>query len=522
MLIALVGYPVGVLVAAAGAAGQEGVRVALETGLVVAATNTLWTGALATLIAVGMGLAGAMTTERLTGGGRSLLRVAMLLPLAIPPFVVALGWTEAYGPHGILARSFGLALPWVYGPAGVVAVLAVEGVPLTYAVIAAGLAARSEPNLERAARACGATAGTAFTTITLRLLRPALTAAGVLAFVTSVNSFGVPQVLGVPAHFATLTTRIYQQLTLSADPTAFSAALLLALVLLAIPLAAVGLGDAFLAGSAVTRAAGGEGAETRGRRGRVPALALGTYAILTTGIPLLALLLTALTRAAGLPPLPANLTLDNFRQSVGGVAGAGLGHSLGLAVVAASVVLVIGGLVAALGRRGMMRTLATLITASYALAGSGLALAILLAYGPLLRYSLGLILVAYLAKFWALGYRPIAGSADRLPPDLVRAARASGAKWSTSVRTVVVPLLRPALAAAWLLVFLAALHELTISSLLYAPGSETLAVAVLNLQELGDVTVTAALAVLLTGLVLVAAALLAVARRLSLRAGTWQ
>ncbi len=90
------------------------------------------------------------------------------------------------------------------------------------------------------------------------------------------------------------------------------------------------------------------------------------------------------------------------------------------------------------------------------------------------------------------------------------------------MRTVVVPLLRPALAAAWLLVFLAALHELTISSLLYAPGSETLAVAVLNLQELGDVTVTAALAVLLTGLVLVAAALLAVARRLSLRAGTWQ
>ena len=63
---------------------------------------------------------------------------------------------------------------------------------------------------------------------------------------------------------------------------------------------------------------------------------------------------------------------------------------------------------------------------------------------------------------------------------------------------VVVPMLRPALVAAWLLVFLFGLHELTMSSLLYGPGTETLAVVTLEVQQLGDVTVTAALAVLLT------------------------
>ncbi len=115
-----------------------------------------------------------------------------------------------------------------------------------------------------------------------------------------------------------------------------------------------------------------------------------------------------------------------------------------------------------------------------------------------------LILVAYLAKFWALGHRPIAGSLENLPMDCDRAARASGAGTVTTLRTVIVPLLWPAVAAAWVLVFLFSFHELTMSALLYGPGSETLAVVILNLRQIGDVTVTAAMAVVLTGVVLVA------------------
>jgi iron(III) transport system permease protein len=66
---------------------------------------------------------------------------------------------------------------------------------------------------------------------------------------------------------------------------------------------------------------------------------------------------------------------------------------------------------------------------------------------------------------------------------------------------VVMPILRPALVSAWMLVFLSALHELTMSSLLYGPGNETLSVVILNLQQLGDVAATSALALLLTLLV---------------------
>jgi iron(III) transport system permease protein len=142
---------------------------------------------------------------------------------------------------------------------------------------------------------------------------------------------------------------------------------------------------------------------------------------------------------------------------------------------------------------------------TFALPASVVAVGVQLAYGKWLAGTLVIILIAYVAKLWALAYRPVAGAVDRLARDDIRAARASGAgPWATA-RTVLLPPLLPALAGAWLLVFLFALHELTMSSLLYGPGSETLAVVVLNLQELGSVGATSALAVLLTLVLAVAA-----------------
>jgi iron(III) transport system permease protein len=77
---------------------------------------------------------------------------------------------------------------------------------------------------------------------------------------------------------------------------------------------------------------------------------------------------------------------------------------------------------------------------------------------------------------------------------------------------VVIPMMRAPLAAAFVLVFLFAFHELTMSTLLYGPGSETLAVVILNLRQLGDVTLTAAMAVTLTLVLLAGGAVLVGAR----------
>jgi iron(III) transport system permease protein len=458
--------------------------------------NTVWTSALATALT----LVGATTIAILAMGMRRRARivvlVAMVAPLLVPPFVSAISWGAAYGPGGLTDDLFGLEMPGLFGPVGIVALLVVSAMPIAYLIIAAALETRTERDLVRAARVSGADRRTALRTITLPLLRPALVAAGAVTFVMSANAFGVPAVLGTPARFATTTTRLYRDLVFSADPATFERVLVLAGFLALLTLLVVGAADTV--GRVPLRfrveASGPDAAE---RPDTGAGWVIGGYVAVTTLLPLLALVLVSLTRAVGLAPTPSNWTIGNYRTALAGDAAASFVTSLVLAVAAASIVVVLGGVLVALERRRRSGA-GTAAALSFAVPGSVLAVSVLLAYGPWLRDTVAIILLAYVAKFWALGHRPIAGSADALSPERFGAARVSGATGFGALRTIVFPLLRPALVAAWLVVFMFGIHELTISSLLHGPSTATLAVTVLDLQQLGDQTVTAALAVVLT------------------------
>ncbi len=359
---------------------------------------------------------------------------------------------------------------------------------------------------------------TTFRSITLPLLGPVLAGASLIAFVLSVTSFGVPAVLGIPAGFTTMTTRIYRDLAFSADPASYVRALGLAVVLAVGVAAVIAIADArqrrpwrgafrgfrwpvrrFLLGPLDPRAAC-PGTSGPGMR---LAAALGAWIAvgLVIGLPLIALVLAALARAPGLPHVPASWTLENFAAIVEPRNIEALLNSTLLAAAAAGGVIVLAAASVALrGGQGSGR-LGGLLGLTFGLPGSTLAVAVLLAYGAALRDTLLIILVAYLAKLWALGQRPVAAGLDGLAPDLLRAARASGADGWTATRTIVLPILRPMIAVGALIVFMVGLHEVTMSSLLYGPGTATLAVVVLNLQQLGDPGATAALAVVLTAIV---------------------
>ena len=517
LLVGFIGLPLVRLLGVAAGPGAASVVATLAAPEVSGPIfNSAWTAGLVALIAVGLGVAAALATERGNLPGRGLLRAGMLLPLIAPPFVTAFGWARAYGPRGLTDQLLGLQVPGLYGPVGIILVLAASAMPLAWLIVAGALASRVEPDAERAARAAGAGPWTTLRAVTIPLVRPAVVSSLVVTFVFSVNAFGVPAVLGTPAGFVTITTRLYQDLARSADPALFAEAAILAATLVVVAIAVVGPADAWLTGRAAARTGESAGAPigvSGKRRLRMAAsLSIAGGIALLTVVPLIAVLLTAVTRAVGLPPVPVNWTLANFAEVLDRRFADGLVNSLILAVVAATAVLPLGALLAVLGRRrGLLRTGATL---GFALPGSALAIAVLLAYGNWLRDTLAIILVAYVAKFWALGQRQVAGSIDRLPADVMRAARASGAGPVRTIRAIAMPLLRPSLVAGWLVVFLFAFHELTMSSLLYGPRTATLSVVVLNAQQLGDPTVSAALAVLLVGMIGVLAVPLAlVARR---------
>jgi iron(III) transport system permease protein len=231
-------------------------------------------------------------------------------------------------------------------------------------------------------------------------------------------------------------------------------------------------------------------------------------------LPTVALVAASITRAVGLPPTPANWTLDNYRAALSGTTLVALRRSIELALIAAVALVVLGSVVAVLEHHRGGRAFATVSAGAFAVPGSALAVGVLIAYDRRLGGTLAIILIAYLAKFWALSHRTVSGAMERLPPDEWRAARTSGAGVAAAVRTIWLPGMARALIGAGVLVFIASLHEVTMSSLLYSTGSETFAVTVLNSQQLGGVPTTAALSVILTAvilaIVLVAAVLLGI------------
>jgi iron(III) transport system permease protein len=474
--------------------------------------STLLLAAAATLAAVPLGTAMALLLRRPEVPWRDFLRLAVLLPVVVPDFVLGYSWTQAYARGGFTDSLLGLHWPGLLGPVGVWLVLVVNAAPLVYLVAAVGLAARAEPDLERAARAAGAGPVTTLLTVTLRLLLPSVAAASVLVFVLTLGTFAIPQVLGAPAGFRTVSTRIYADLSLGGDPALFLDAVLLALLLAAVAAVLVVPADALLGPRLRSaRPADPQGSAAPGGRPGLRwagTVMLTGYLTLSVAVPLAALGLSSITRALGVSPTPANWTLDHYREVLTPRTFAALGRSLGLAVAAASLLVVLGGVLAVLERRRTGRTAASLITLTLVLPGSTLAVGLLITYGRWLAGTLVLILLAYLAKLWAVAHRPIAGALDRLPPDELRAARVSGARALTAVRTVALRPLAPALVGVWSFCLLTALHEVTMSSLLYGPGSETLAVVVLNTEELGRIGPTAALSVLLSLLVLGPAVLL--------------
>ena len=486
-----------------------------EFGTAVAHSFELSAATTALAVPIGVAIALALRDPRLPG--RAFWRAAVLLPLLVPDFVLGYSWLRAYARAGLTSELFGFVWSGVQSPVGVAVIVAVSAVPLVYLIITVGLATRAEPITERAAHASGATPLTVLRTITLPLLAPAIATSAVVVFVLTLGTFAVPQVIGTPAGFSTITTRIYADLSYGSDPQNFVDATTLAVLLVIITLVVAGPADVLLGVRLQLRRTSTADLDwpSGGRLGRtLKPLILATYLIATAGLPLLALISAAVTRAVGVPSTPANWTWDNFLAVLTPRTAQALGRSLLLSLSAASILLVLGLIAAALGRTRRGRGITVLITLTLVLPGSTVAIGMLLGYGRWLADTLAIILLAYLAKLWALAHRPISAAVDRVPPAGLRAARASGATLATGLGTVALPLIRAALITAWALCFLTALHEVTMSSLLYGPGGETLAVVVLNSADLGQIGVTAALSVLVTlVVVLPAAALWALSRR---------
>ncbi len=173
--------------------------------------NSVVLGVLSAGIATALGLALALLVARTDFRMKRLLRAISILPIITPPFVVGVAIIVLFGRTGLVtvevADWFGMRpTRWVYGLPGILIAQVLAFAPVTFLVILSGLEAIN-PTLEEASATLGARPVATFRTVTWPLLRPALAAAFLLAFIESLSDFGNPIVLG--GSYDVLSTKIF-------------------------------------------------------------------------------------------------------------------------------------------------------------------------------------------------------------------------------------------------------------------------------------------------------------------------
>jgi iron(III) transport system permease protein len=242
------------------------------------------------------------------------------------------------------------------------------------------------------------------------------------------------------------------------------------------------------------------------------ALVLLVVVALSSLAPLAVLVAAAFSKVWTEPLTLDNVTLANFVAALADnqIAARGVFNSFRLAIVAATLAMLIGLAIAYLDLRTRLRgrrLLDYLAILPLGLPGTVLAVALLQAFirFPVPIYgTIWILLIAYVARSMPIAVRGANGALRQVDVSLEEAARVAGASWLTTVRRILLPIARSNLMLAWLLVFIPALGELSATILLYTNGTETISVAIFRLSDLGQLEVVAALSTVLIVVILVA------------------
>lgn len=446
---------------------------------------------------------------------RRALTWALLLPLAVPTYIIAFAYLDLLHPIGPIQSAIRallgydsprqFRLPDLRSIYGAIFVLGFVLYPYVYLSTRVMFMTQAASLLE-AARTLGAGRYGVFFRVALPLARPAIVVGVSLALLETLNDIGASEFLGVQ----TLTVSVYTTWVTRSD---LAGAAQIALTMLAI---VIGLILLERHGRKRQRYA-----NTQRMRPMQPRRLRGAAAALAAVLGWIPVLIGFVAPAL-------YLVVETYKRlhMVGGVSRQllnGLSNTLIVAFSATLVTLVCGLIVAWAGRTlresagfNPGRACARVASLGYAVPGTVLAIGLLTPFvwidtavakvfggsGLFLMGSMAALVCAYAIRFLAISTGALEAGLARIPPSLEQASRLLGESSAGTLRRVHLPLLRPALAASALLVFVDAMKELPATLLLRPMNFDTLATwlyaeAARGTYEEGAV---AALAIVLAGL----------------------
>ena len=470
---------------------------------------------LATGVAIGVMVLGSATAAAVTlfdFPGRRVFEVALLLPMAMPAYVLAYAWTDALqysGPLQVALRELTGARGAVWGDVrslgGAVVLFVLVLYPYVYLLTRTALGERAGQLLE-AARLLGAGLRRRILGIALPLARPAITAGVALALMETLADYGVGAYFGL----STFSTGIFKAWLVMDDRIAAAQLASVLLVVVGLLLWLEHGARRRLRFASARHGAGNEARPTRLRG--APASA----AVVLCSVPVLLgfvlpvgwlvwmLVLEVRHAEFGLPLARfAGWALASFQLAA---LAAALATALALALGFA--------LRPGAGRSAGLAPAAGLLSLGYAMPGAVVAVGVLAPVGlvqslwpglPLSSLVTGTVfglLLAYLSRFSSVALQSVQSGYARISPNVDETARLLGAgRWRLFGR-LHLPLLQRSAAAAALLVFVDVMKELPATLMLRPFGSDTLAVVAYNFardERLGEAALPS-LAIVAVGL----------------------
>lgn len=448
---------------------------------------------------------------------KRLLELLILFPFIIPAYIITLSWTGLLVKQGTVNQMLGMlgiGPVNLYSIEGIILVLGICGMPVVYMNVIHML--RKIPrDMEWASRACGYSQWETIFKVDLPQALPAIMAGAVLAFLSSIDNFSVPAFLGISSGIPVLSTYIYEK-AISFGPDSFPLAATLSVILSTIAIAGT------LAEGAVSRRAKymesiKEDYSPRillsdGKRKVLEWVCLVLLFCLNI-VPLISMLTGSIQSTYGLKLTRDNITLDNFKfifQNRGVLQA--VRNSIFLAIVTCVVCVIIGTAVAYLKVRKKNKVMALVeksASLTYAIPGIVLALSMIFHWveplpgiRPGLYGTTGILVIAYITRYLILQIKGSATAILAVHPSLEEASRASGRNSLTMWTRILIPLIAGPILSGTFMIFVSALTELTLSSILAAAGTKTIGLTIFNFQQAGDYNLAAAMSAVIVVLVI--------------------
>ena len=463
-------------------------------------------------VAIALGATQALIVERTNAPGRKFVFLGAIISLNIPYVLYVVAWLLILGRAGPV-NHFIAALTGdphagvnIYSLWGMAAIEGVGFSPMTYLLMSSVLR-NSDAAFEEASMMSGARPLRTFWSISLRMGLPGVFALLLLAFVRAFESFEVPALVGLAGNINVLTTNIYEATHTTGVPD-YGQSAAYAVCLLVI------VAGLLVWYNRLSRNAHQYQSITgKGYRPRV--IDLGAWKWLCSALLLLVFaLVTALPLAilifASLQPFYDGLTaasfgrftLSNYSEMLApGSFRDSILNTLILGAATASIVVPFTALCAWLAARRQPGAwlLDQIATAPLVFPAIVMSVAFLYLYVDLpipLYGTLLSVIIASASRFMPYGMRFAYAGVLRISVDLEDASSSSGARRMRTFLQIVVPLVAPALAGAWLLVFLLSVQTVSLPLLLVGPGTEVVAVSLFDLWQNGAAPELAAMGVL--------------------------